>query len=148
MIFSSKCYQYGYVYLAYYSKSLTWEKVFKNRPSKFWGTQPLKNFKDMVKKSTLEYFVSYVVWWVLHQISKSNVWSRCVFRAKSNISDGDFLQKIVDSFMAWTISAKKLFCRCLAGILIRFLDGTSRPEIFKKVLGTQIYKIRIDRFFL
>ena len=102
----------------------------------------------MVKKSTLEYFVSYVVWWVLHQISKSNVWSRCVFRAKSNISDGDFLQKIVDSFMAWTISAKKLFCRCLAGILIRFLDGTSRPEIFKKVLGTQIYKIRIDRFFL
>ena len=104
--------------------------------------------RDMVKKSTLEYFVSYVVWWVLHQISKSNVWSRCVFRAKSNISDGDFLQKIVDSFMAWTISAKKLFCRCLAGILIRFWDGTSRPEIFKKVLGTQIYKIRIERFFL
>lgn len=104
--------------------------------------------RDMVKKSTLEYFVSYVVWWVLHQISKSNVWSRCVFRAKSNISDGDFLQKFVDSFMAWTISAKKLFCRCLAGILIRFLDGTSRPEIFKKVLGIQIYKIRIDRFFL
>ena len=104
--------------------------------------------RDMVKKSTLEYFVSYVVWWVLHQISKSNVWSRCVFRAKSNISDGDFLQKIVDSFMAWTISAKKLFCRCLAGILIRFLAGTSRPEIFKKVLGIQIYKIRIDRFFL
>ena len=104
--------------------------------------------RDMVKKSTLEYFVSYVVWWVLHQISKSNVWSRCVFRAKSNISDGDFLQKFVDSFMAWTISAKKLFCRCLAGILIRFLDGTSRPEIFKKVLGIQIYKIRIDRYFL